>query len=49
MRIEEKGTVFIIDDDEGVREGLSLLLETVGQPCEVYSSAIEFSGSLRSE
>ena len=42
MRIEEKGTVFIIDDDEGVREGLSLLLETVGQPCEVYSSAIDF-------
>jgi len=42
MRIEGKGTVFIIDDDEGVREGLSLLLETVGQPCEVYSSAIDF-------
>jgi len=42
MRIEEKGTVFVIDDDEGVREGLSLLLETVEQPCEVYSSAIDF-------
>jgi len=38
----KKGTVFIVDDDEGVREGLSLLLEAVGQPCELYSSAIDF-------
>ena len=37
-----KPTVFIVDDDEGIREGLSLLLETVGQTCELYSSAIEF-------
>ena len=42
MSMEKKGTVFIVDDDEGVREGLSLLLEAVGQPCELYSSAIEF-------
>ena len=35
-------TVFIVDDDEGIREGLSLLLETVGQRCELYDSAIEF-------
>lgn len=34
--------VFIVDDDEGVREGLSLLLATVGQPCELYESAHEF-------
>ncbi len=40
--MDKKGTVFIVDDDEGVREGLSLLLETVGQPCELYGSAIEF-------
>ena len=38
----KEGTVFIVDDDEGVREGLSLLLEAVGQPCELYSSAIDF-------
>jgi len=38
----KKGTVFIVDDDEGVREGLSLLLEAVEQPCELYSSAIDF-------
>ena len=35
-------SVYVVDDDEGIREGLSLLLETVGQPCELYSSAQEF-------
>ena len=40
--MDNNQTVFIVDDDEGVREGLSLLLATVGQPCELYSSAFEF-------
>ena len=40
--MDRKQTVFIVDDDEGIREGLSLLLETVGQSCELYSSALEF-------
>lgn len=35
-------TVFIVDDDEGVREGLELLLLTIDQECQSYSSAIEF-------
>lgn len=35
-------TVFIVDDDEGIREGLSLLLETVGQACELFESAADF-------
>jgi two-component system, LuxR family, response regulator FixJ len=35
-------TVYIVDDDEGVREGFGLLMETVGQAYEAYSSAIEF-------
>jgi two-component system response regulator FixJ len=35
-------TVFVVDDDEGVRDGLSLLLATVGQPCELYESAHDF-------
>ena len=35
-------TVFIVDDDEGVRDGLSLLLATVGLSCELYESAHEF-------
>jgi len=40
--MDKKPTVFIVDDDDGIREGLSLLLETVGQRCELYSSAIDF-------
>lgn len=35
-------TVYIVDDDEGVREGLSLLLSTVGQSCELFACAQEF-------
>ncbi len=38
-------TVIIVDDDEGIREGLSLLFESVGQRCELYSSAVEFLDS----
>ncbi|MBT8400538.1 MAG: response regulator [Rhodothermia bacterium] len=34
--------VLIVDDDEGVREGLGLMLESVGQPYRTYASAIEF-------
>lgn len=40
--MDKQETVFVVDDDEGIREGLGLLLETVGQPYELYSSAIEF-------
>lgn len=40
--MDDKQTVFIVDDDEGVRDGLSLLLATVGQSCELYESAYEF-------
>jgi len=40
--MDNEATVFIVDDDEGVREGLGLLLETIEQPYELYSSAIEF-------
>lgn len=35
-------TVFIVDDDDGVRDGLSLLLATVGQSCELYECGQEF-------
>jgi FixJ family two-component response regulator len=34
--------VFVVDDDEGVRDGLSLLLTTVGLPCELFESACDF-------
>jgi len=35
-------TVFIVDDDDGVRDGLNLLLSTVGQSCELYECGQEF-------
>lgn len=40
--IDRKQIVSVVDDDEGIREGLSLLLEMVGQPCQLYSNALEF-------
>lgn len=40
--MNDNQTVFIVDDDEGVRDGLSLLLATVGVSCELYESAQEF-------
>jgi len=42
-------TVFIVDDDEDVREGFGLLMETVGQPYRLFSSALEFMESYESE
>ena len=38
-------TVFIVDDDDGIRDGLSMLLSTVGQPCQTFASAAEFLDS----
>ncbi|GGP75596.1 hypothetical protein GCM10009347_43390 [Shewanella algicola] len=34
--------IHIIDDDEGIRQGLNLLFETVGLPCQLYHSANDF-------
>ena len=35
-------TVFVVDDDEGIRDGLSMLLSTVGQNCRTFGSAAEY-------
>src|SRR5581483_10693259 len=35
-------TVFVIDDDEAVRNSLRLLLKSVGLPVKTYASAKEF-------
>lgn len=35
-------TVFVVDDDEGIRDGLGLLLQSVGLSCELYNSAAAF-------
>lgn len=40
--MSDNQTVFIVDDDEGVRDGLSLLLATVDQACELYDCGQEF-------
>jgi FixJ family two-component response regulator len=37
-----KETVFLVDDDESVREGLESLLESTGMDVRVFSSADEF-------
>ena len=37
--------VFIIDDDEAVRDSMSMLLETVNLPHQCFSSALEFLDS----
>jgi len=37
-----KQTVFIIDDDEGIREGLELLFESINLNAQSFSSAAEF-------
>jgi len=34
--------VYVVDDDAGVREGISLLLQTAGLPCQTFSSAGQF-------
>lgn len=40
--MDNQQIVHIVDDDEGIREGLALLLETINLPCQVYSSARDF-------
>jgi FixJ family two-component response regulator len=37
-----ESTVYIIDDDEAVRDSLHLLLQAVGQPAVTFSSARDF-------
>src|SRR3954469_13079816 len=35
-------TVFVVDDDDAVRDSLRLLLKSAGSSCEVFGSAQEF-------
>lgn len=35
-------TIFLIDDDLSVREGLSGLIESIGLPVQTFASALEF-------
>jgi two-component system, LuxR family, response regulator FixJ len=37
-------TVYVVDDDDAVRDSLRLLLKSAGIPCEAFGSAQEFLG-----
>jgi len=39
---ESKQVVFVVDDDDDVREGLKSLLQSVGLDCEVFDSARQY-------
>ncbi len=39
---EESSVVYVVDDDDAVRDSLRLLLKSVGLPCETYSSGNAF-------
>jgi FixJ family two-component response regulator len=41
-RTEEQGIVFVVDDDEDLRDGLSNLLRSVGLQVKAFASAIDF-------
>jgi FixJ family two-component response regulator len=45
MSSADAATVFIIDDDEGVRQSVKDLLESVGLQAQSYATAEEFLGS----
>jgi hypothetical protein len=42
MEDQTKETIFLIDDDLSVREGLTGLIESVGLPVKAFGSALEF-------
>jgi len=48
MKVAEP-TVFVIDDDESIREALKDLLESVGLRVETFASAPEFLQSRHSD
>jgi len=43
------GTVFVVDDDASVRQGLTRLLESAGWAVEAFASATEFLAEPRSD
>lgn len=47
--MEDSQMVYIVDDDDGVRDGLSLLLSTVNQSCELYACALDFLDAYRAD
>jgi two-component system response regulator FixJ len=44
---ESGSVIYVVDDDKGVRDSLSLLLASVGLNCKAYASAAEFLDDYR--
>jgi two-component system, LuxR family, response regulator FixJ len=40
--VNDKPLVYLVDDDEAVRDSLGLLLKSVGLECELYATALDF-------
>jgi FixJ family two-component response regulator len=49
MSTPDAPTVFIVDDDKGVRESIRDLLESVGLRCQDFATAQEFLSSKRTD
>ncbi|HNP35271.1 MAG TPA: response regulator transcription factor [Woeseiaceae bacterium] len=41
-------TVYVVDDDASIRRAIELLMRSVGQKCEIFSSGAEFLNEYRS-
>ena len=49
MSPSQKPTVFIVDDDDGMRRALALLVSTLGYEAAAFASPREFLGQLRND
>ena len=46
---ESEATIFVVDDDPGVRQSLEMLIRAIGQSVETFASAGEFLDAYTSE
>ncbi len=46
---ESEATIFVVDDDPGVRQSLEMLIRAIGQSVETYASAGEFLDAYTAE
>jgi FixJ family two-component response regulator len=44
-QVRSKSVVYVVDDDEGVREGLKSLFNSIGMKVEAFSTTADFLGS----
>lgn len=43
--MDKQQIVYVVDDDEGIREGLGMLMDTINLPCQLFSNASDFLDS----